>query len=110
MDELLRLYSPGTGAARTVVAPAVLGGVELRPGDRLFLGIGSANRDETVFPDPETVDPTAPTRTSTRRSGSVCTAASARTSPRPNWSRWCMPCSAGCRTSPSTARPPRTGR
>ncbi|WP_063793461.1 cytochrome P450 [Streptomyces hirsutus] len=56
-DELLRLYSPGTGAARTVVAPTTLGGVALRPGDRLFLGIGSANRDETVFPDPETVDP-----------------------------------------------------
>ncbi|GGJ40911.1 cytochrome P450 [Streptomyces brasiliensis] len=56
-DELLRLYSPGTGAARTVVAPTTLGDVALRPGDRLFLGIGSANRDETVFPDAETVDP-----------------------------------------------------
>ncbi|MFI8089469.1 cytochrome P450 [Streptomyces sp. NPDC086080] len=57
VDELLRLHSPGTGAARTVVAPTTLGDVALRPGDRLFLGIGSANRDETVFPDPETVDP-----------------------------------------------------
>ncbi|MGW1545868.1 cytochrome P450 [Streptomyces sp. NPDC002346] len=56
-DELLRLYSPGTGAARTVIAPTTLGDVELRLGDRLFLGIGSANRDETVFPDPEAVDP-----------------------------------------------------
>lgn len=57
MDELLRLYTPGTGAARTVVAPTAVGGVDLVPGDRLFLGIGSANRDEGVFTDPDTVDP-----------------------------------------------------
>lgn len=57
MDELLRLYSPGTGAARTVVAPTTLGGVALAPGDRLFLGIGSANRDDTVFDEPGSADP-----------------------------------------------------
>ncbi len=57
MDELLRIHTPGTGVARTVAEPTTLGGVELVPGDRLFLGIGSANRDEAVFDDPATVDP-----------------------------------------------------
>ncbi|GAA1518375.1 cytochrome P450 [Nocardioides humi] len=56
-DELLRLYTPGTGAARTVVAPTEIAGSPLRPGDRVFLGIGSGNRDESVFPDAERVDP-----------------------------------------------------
>lgn len=57
MDELLRIYTPGTGAARTVVESAHLGGVNLSPGDRVFLGIGSANRDPDIFEDPDAVDP-----------------------------------------------------
>lgn len=57
VDEMLRIHTPGTGAARTVVCPADIGGVELKPGDRLFLGLGSANLDESVFPEPERVDP-----------------------------------------------------
>lgn len=57
MDELLRLYTPGTGAARTTAAPTTIGGIELIPGDRVFLGLGSANRDENVFPDADTADP-----------------------------------------------------
>lgn len=57
MDELLRIHTPGTGAARTVVESTTLGGVDLVPGDRLFLGIGSANYDEDVFDSPDLVDP-----------------------------------------------------
>ncbi|TYL55551.1 cytochrome P450 [Nocardioides sp. BGMRC 2183] len=60
IDELLRLHTPGTGAARTVVAPAEVAGASLVPGDRVFLGIGSGNRDEGVFPDADRVDPNRP--------------------------------------------------
>lgn len=41
--------------ARTVVAPVELGGRQLRPGDRLLLGLGSANNDPARFPEPDEI-------------------------------------------------------
>ncbi len=55
VDEMLRYFTPGPGVARTVTRPVELGGVSLRPGDRLLLALGSANHDEEVFDDPESV-------------------------------------------------------
>ena len=55
VDEMLRYFTPGPGVARTVVAPVELGGVQLRPGDRILLALGSANNDEDVFSGPDEV-------------------------------------------------------
>jgi cytochrome P450 len=55
VEEMLRWFTPGPGVARTVLAPVELGGVLLRPGDRVLLALGSANYDEDVFGEPDTV-------------------------------------------------------
>jgi len=55
VDEMLRYFTPGTGVARTVTAPVELGGVALRPGDRVLLALGSANNDPDVFPEPDEI-------------------------------------------------------
>lgn len=55
IDEMLRFFTPGPGVARTVLAPVELGGVALKPGDRILLALGSANHDEDVFDDPDAV-------------------------------------------------------
>ncbi|WP_433359829.1 cytochrome P450 [Streptosporangium sp. CA-115845] len=55
VDEMLRYFTPGTGVARTVLAPVELGGVELRPGDRVLLALGSANNDPGMFPEPDEI-------------------------------------------------------
>jgi cytochrome P450 len=54
--EFLRFYSPSTGAARNVMCPTTVRGVELSPGDRVLLLWGAANRDPRVFTDPDEVD------------------------------------------------------
>ncbi|MFG1607812.1 cytochrome P450 [Actinoplanes sp. NPDC049265] len=53
VEETARLDSPVGGMARTVTRPARLGGVDLGPGDRVFLHFGSANRDPGAVRDPE---------------------------------------------------------
>ena len=55
VDEMLRYFTPGPGVARTVTTPVELGGVELRPGDRILLALGSANNDPEMFDDPDDV-------------------------------------------------------
>lgn len=55
LDEALRLESPFRGHHRHVVADTTLGGVPLSAGSHLLLLWGSANRDATVFADPDTV-------------------------------------------------------
>lgn len=55
VDEMLRYFTPGTGVARTVRKPVELGGVELRPGDRVLLALGSANNDPEMFPEPDQI-------------------------------------------------------
>src|SRR5579859_2882783 len=62
VDEILRLYSPSTGVARTVTAPVEVAGVPLAPGDRVLCALNSGNRDEAVFSGAETFDIDRPRR------------------------------------------------
>lgn len=55
IEELLRWASP-VSPGRTVVEETTIRGTTLQPGDRVLLLTGSAGRDDTVFPDPDTVD------------------------------------------------------
>ncbi|MBH0775277.1 cytochrome P450 [Nocardia bovistercoris] len=55
-EEFLRFYTPAQGNGRTVARNAVVDGVELREGDRLWLSWAMANRDAEIFPDPNEVD------------------------------------------------------
>ena len=54
VEEILRWTSPVLNFTRTVTEPVTLGGVELSAGDQVLLLYQSANRDESVFEDPDT--------------------------------------------------------
>lgn len=54
-EEALRRDGPSRGLLRTATRDVELGGTLIPKGARLFLMFGSANRDETVFPDPDSV-------------------------------------------------------
>jgi cytochrome P450 len=56
IEEAVRLESPFRGHYRLVRCAAELGGVSLRPGDRLLLLWASANRDEARFERPDEID------------------------------------------------------
>lgn len=56
VDEMLRFVTPGPGLARTVIKATEVGGKKLEPGDRVFLAFGSANADESMFPDGDSID------------------------------------------------------
>jgi cytochrome P450 len=47
---------------RTLTQDYELRGLELKKGDKVVLFYGSANRDETVFPDPDAFDITRDTK------------------------------------------------
>lgn len=53
LEESLRLDPPVVFVLRNVMRETALRGVPLEPGERLAIGILSANRDESVFPDPD---------------------------------------------------------
>ena len=55
-DELLRLYTPTLGLARTVSRDAEFHGQPLCKGDRAILMWAAANRDPAMFSDPDTLD------------------------------------------------------
>jgi cytochrome P450 len=55
-DELIRYVSPVKHFMRTCRAPFTLHGFTFEPGQHLLLSYASANRDETVFPDPFRLD------------------------------------------------------
>jgi cytochrome P450 len=55
-DELLRLYTPTLGLARTVSRDAEFHGQSLCKGDRAILMWAAANRDPVMFEDPDTLD------------------------------------------------------
>ncbi|ADZ71586.1 cytochrome P450 [Polymorphum gilvum] len=55
-EEYVRWVSPIGMYPRTVGQETELAGVPLKPGDRLFLLVGSANRDEAQFRDPDRFD------------------------------------------------------
>lgn len=52
LEELLRLYTPYRGFARTARHDVELGGRSIRAGDALAVVFTSGNRDGDVFPDP----------------------------------------------------------
>jgi cytochrome P450 len=54
VEEFLRLYTPYRGFARSARHEVELHGRRIRPGEAIALVYASANRDETVFPDPNT--------------------------------------------------------
>ncbi|SDE87469.1 Cytochrome P450 [Blastococcus fimeti] len=53
MHEMLRFVSPVIYMRRTATRHTVLGGQQISAGDKVFVYYGSANRDETVFDDPD---------------------------------------------------------
>jgi cytochrome P450 len=55
-EEFLRVYTPAQGDGRTISADCELAGQEFKEGDRVWLSWAMANRDATVFPDPNNVD------------------------------------------------------
>ena len=56
IEEMLRWVSPVRNMSRTVMTATELGGKQLQEGDKVMLLYPSANRDATVFPDPDTFD------------------------------------------------------
>ena len=56
VEEMLRIATPVFAWKRLVKKPTRVGDVDLQPGDRVLLMLGSANHDETVFEEPETID------------------------------------------------------
>jgi cytochrome P450 len=60
VDELLRYESPVQIASRAALEDLEHHGRAYRKGDMVLLMLGSANRDEDVFPDPERLDVTRP--------------------------------------------------
>ena len=56
IEELLRFVSPVQGLARTTTREVTLHGTALPAGEQVLLLYGSANHDESVFPDPEAFD------------------------------------------------------
>jgi cytochrome P450 len=56
VHEVIRWQAPVTHMRRTCTRDTELGGQKLREGDKVVLWYNSANRDESVFPDPDRVD------------------------------------------------------
>ncbi|MEU2420830.1 cytochrome P450 [Streptomyces sp. NPDC007851] len=54
VEEILRWTSPALHAMRTAAEDTELGGVRIDAGDRIAVWYPSCNRDEQVFPDPDT--------------------------------------------------------
>ncbi len=63
-EEFTRWISPIGMLPRRIAKPWTIGGVDLEPEDRVFFLIGSANRDETIFTDPDRFDTRCDTATS----------------------------------------------
>ncbi|QFZ20789.1 cytochrome P450 [Saccharothrix syringae] len=53
VEEFIRLYTPYRGFARTVTEEVRLHGRTIRPGEPITLVYASANRDASVFPEPD---------------------------------------------------------
>jgi len=61
VKELLRFHTPAGFFPKYVCRETEYQGRRLAPGDAVFICIASANKDETVFEDPETLDLTRDT-------------------------------------------------
>ena len=57
VEETLRLSTPTQGMFRIATRDVELGGVHIPKGSRVVVVFSSANRDETVFVDPDEFDP-----------------------------------------------------
>lgn len=55
-DEILRWSSPVLHMRRTATRDAVLGGAEIKAGDKVVVWFLAANHDDNVFPDPDVFD------------------------------------------------------
>lgn len=60
VEESLRLASPNQGMFRYVTRETELDGIAIPQGALIWLMFGSANRDESVFPNPDAFDPERP--------------------------------------------------
>jgi cytochrome P450 len=56
VEEMLRWWTPVMVFRRTATAPVELAGVRIAAGEKVVVSFLSANRDESVFDDPETFD------------------------------------------------------
>jgi cytochrome P450 len=56
VEEMLRYTSPVVHFRRTAMADAMIGAQEISAGDKVVMFYGSANRDSSVFPDPDAFD------------------------------------------------------
>jgi cytochrome P450 len=56
IEESLRFNTSAQRFKRTVMQPIELHGQHLKPGDKVVLAYGSANRDRRKFPNPDTYD------------------------------------------------------
>jgi cytochrome P450 len=56
VEEMLRWWTPVMTFRRTATADCELGGQRLSAGDKVVVSFASANRDETVFGDPDRFD------------------------------------------------------
>jgi cytochrome P450 len=54
-EEFLRFYTPAPGDGRTISQDCEMAGVPFKEGERLWLSWAMANRDSTVFPEPNEV-------------------------------------------------------
>jgi cytochrome P450 len=57
VEETLRLATPTQGMWRVVTRDVHLGGVDIPAGSRIVIVFSSANRDETIYSDPDGFDP-----------------------------------------------------
>jgi cytochrome P450 len=64
-EEGLRLASPNQGLFRVCTQDSEVAGTQISKGQMLWVMFGSANRDETVFPDPDRFDSTRKNLTDT---------------------------------------------
>ncbi|WP_103943382.1 cytochrome P450 [Thermomonospora echinospora] len=55
-EEFLRFFTPAVGDGRTISADCEIAGTRFKEGERLWLSWAMANRDPSVFPDPNKVD------------------------------------------------------
>jgi cytochrome P450 len=55
-EEFLRFFTPASGDARTIRADCEIAGTRFREGERVWLSWAMANRDPSVFPDPDVID------------------------------------------------------